>query len=289
MHPSQVLAKLKQGRTAFGTSLHLTDPSLFEMAGAMGLDAIWLDLEHHATSDSKAQELIRAARAGGPTDMVVRIGKGEFMRMGRVLEAGAHGIMYPRCESRQEAAEVVRWSKFAPVGERGFDGAGADSDYMAHPMEEYLRRADANTFTIVQVEDERSLAHCEEIIAVPGIDMLMLGPADFSILIGKPGDFSHPRVIDAQRRVAAAASEAGKHWAATSVSMEHARQLVRMGASLIFNGADIVFVHRGLAALRETFGQLESPHATNGALPVAAPKIQPVTCAGSGDGSTSEI
>jgi 4-hydroxy-2-oxoheptanedioate aldolase len=274
MYQSKVLDKLKHGKVAFGTCLHLPEPAIFEMTAALSFDAIWLDLEHHAPSVVQAQELIRAARAGGPVDIVVRPGKGEFMRMGRLLEAGAHGIMYPRCESPEEAAEVVRWAKFAPIGERGFDGAGADSDYMAHSMGEYLRRANSNTFIIVQVEDQRSVERCDQLIQVPGVDMLMLGPADLSVLIGRPGEIDHPTIVDAQRRVAAAAKAAGKHWASTSTSIDHARKLVQMGASLVFNGADIVFVRRGLTSLLESFAQIAANPELNGATTTGATKIQ---------------
>lgn len=262
MNSSKVLEQLGRGRTAFGTCLHFTDPAVYEMTASLGLDAIWLDLEHHAVSDAQAGELIRAARAGGPTDVVVRPGKGEFARAARLLEVGAHGIMYPRCQSPEEAAELVRWTKFAPVGERGFDGANADSDYMARPMVDYLKLANANTFIIVQVEDEPSVARCEEIIAVDGVDMLMLGPADMTVLSGRPGTFDHPSLAEAFRRVASAAKAAGKHWASTSMSLDHARQLAEMGASLVFHGADIVMVRREMTAIRDALCRASAGPAT---------------------------
>jgi 4-hydroxy-2-oxoheptanedioate aldolase len=272
MHPSKVRERLARGETAFGTSLQFTDPAVFEMTASLGFDAIWLDMEHHSVTDAQAAELVRAARAGGPTDVVIRPGKGEFMRMARLFEAGAHGVMYPRCESAAEAAEVVRWAKFAPIGERGFDGAGADGEYMSHPMVDYLRRANANTFVIVQVEDERSIARCEELIAVEGVDMLMLGPADLTVLSGRPGEFDHSSIRDAFRRIAAAAKAAGKSWASTSMSLDHAKQLVQMGAELVFHGADIVFVRRGLIAVRDA---LRGPAGA-----AAAPALEGVSCAG---------
>ncbi len=256
MNTSIVLDKLAQHKTAFGTSLHLTDPALFEMASSLGLDAIWLDLEHHAPSDQQASELIRAARAGGQTDIVVRPAKGEFARMARLLEAGAHGVMYPRCESPEEAAEVVRWAKFAPLGQRGFDGAGADSDYMSHSMIDYLQRANANTFVIIQVEDERAVERCDEIIRVEGVDMLMLGPADFSILSGRPGEFSHSSVEHARSRIAEVARAAGKQWASTSGSISDARQLAEMGAGLVFCGNDLVLLRREIIAMRDEFSAM---------------------------------
>jgi 4-hydroxy-2-oxoheptanedioate aldolase len=258
MKPSIVLEKIRHSQTAFGTALQFIDGAVFEMTALMGFDAIWLDLEHHSPSDQQAQELIRAARAGGPTDIVVRPGKGEFARMARLLESGARGVMYPRCESAAEAAEVVRWGKFAPIGERGFDGAGADGEYLSHPMTKYLEHANASTFIIAQVEDERSLARSDEIIRVPGIDMLMLGPADLTVLTGNPGQFRHPTILEAQQRVASSARAAGKHWASTAASIEHAAELKNLGASLIFHGADILFVRRGLATVKEAFDRIAS-------------------------------
>ena len=288
MYPSTVLRKIASGQTAYGTSLQFVDPAVFEMTASLGFDAIWLDLEHHSLSDHQGAELIRAARAGGPTDVVIRPGKGEFMRMARLLEAGAHGVMYPRCETPAEAAEVVRWAKFAPIGERGFDGAGADGDYMSHPMQDYLKRANANTFIIIQVEDQRAIDRCEEMLATPGVDMLMLGPADLSVLSGHPGVVEKTKVAPASQRVADAAKKTGKSWASTSFSLEHVLKLTQMGAGLVFHGADIVFVRRGLAALRDSLQKLapggeassQSAAATNGAA---------VTCAGGASGTTPGV
>jgi 4-hydroxy-2-oxoheptanedioate aldolase len=107
----------------------------------------------------------------------------------------------------------------------------------------------------LQVEDERAVARADELIRVDGVDMLMLGPADMSVLIERPGQFDHPKIVEAQRRVSEAASAAGKHWAATSISLDHARQLVRMGAGLVFHGADIAYVRRGMVSAREALGQ----------------------------------
>ena len=116
MRTSRIKAKLSKNLPVLLTTLHYSDPSIFEMASLMGFDGIWLDLEHHHHSVATAEQLLRAARVG-TSDVMVRPAKGEFMRMGRLLEAGAQGIMYPRCESAEEAAELVRWAKFAPQGE----------------------------------------------------------------------------------------------------------------------------------------------------------------------------
>ena len=254
MRASRVLEKVRRGEPSLGVALHLTDPSVFEMAGLMGFDAIWMDMEHHFYGVETAGAAMRAARVGG-ADIVARPAKGECSRMARMLEAGATGIMYPRCDSAEEAAEVVKWAKFAPLGRRGFDGSGPDVPYMLTPMADYLRRANEETFVIIQLEDPAAVERAEEIAAVPGVDMLMLGPADYSILSGIPGEFGHPSVTAAFGTISRAAKKAGKHWAATCGSVDQARTMIEMGARLVFHGCDIVFVKNGLDQVREVFGR----------------------------------
>ncbi|HVJ67771.1 MAG TPA: aldolase/citrate lyase family protein [Caulifigura sp.] len=253
MKPSRVLSKIRRGERALGVCLHLTDPSVYEMTSLLGFDAIWMDLEHHGYSVETAGHLMRAARIGG-TDIVARPGKGEFMRLSRLLEMGASGIMYPRCDSAAEAAEVVRWARFAPIGQRGFDGAGADARFSLTPMTSYLEQANRETFVLIQVEHPTAVEQAEEILSVPGVDMIMLGPADFTVLTGIPGQFTHPTVLAAFERIAKAAKKTGKHWAATCGSLEQAAKLTEMGCSLIFHGCDLIFVRQGLERIKEQFG-----------------------------------
>ena len=176
----------------------------------MAFDCIWMDLEHHSYSLETANSLIRAARIG-TSDIVARPGKGEFMRMGRLLEAGATGIMYPRCSNAEEAREIVKWSKFYPEGERGFDGSGPDNPFRFLSPSEYVKKANEETFIIAQLEEQKAVDQADEIINVPGIDGLMLGPADFSILSDIPGDIEHDLVYKAMGKIANAAK---KRWQA---------------------------------------------------------------------------
>ena len=251
---SKILAKVRRGQVALSTCLHLTDPSVYELTSLLGFDGIWMDMEHHGYSLETAGHLMRAARVGG-TDIVARPGKGEFMRMARMLEMGATGIMYPRCDGPEEAREVVRWAKFAPLGQRGFDGSGADVPYVLTPMKDYVRLANEQTFVLIQMEEPSAIERADEIAAVPGVDMLMLGPADFSVLTGIPGQFDHPSVAGAIEKIARAAKKHGKHWAATCGTPEQAKRMVDMGCRLLFHGADIVWVKNGLEQIKRSFGE----------------------------------
>ncbi len=255
VRPSKIKAKLRRNEPVLLTTLHLFDPSLYEMTSLMGFDGIWLDLEHHGTSVETALTLLRAARVGS-ADVMVRPAKGEFMRLGRILEAGAQGIMYPRCADAAEAREVVAWSKFAPVGKRGVDGGNPDMPYCSMPLTDYLRAANEQTFVVIQIEDQQALANAGAIAAVPGVDVLFFGPGDFSILSGIPGQFDHPLVHQAIGAIADAAQKAGKHWGMPSPSVDRTRQLLDLGARFLCHGADIIFVKNGLEEMQRNFAPL---------------------------------
>jgi 4-hydroxy-2-oxoheptanedioate aldolase len=252
---SRAKEKLRRGEPVLVTCCHLIDPSVYELVSLLGFDAIWLDLEHHATSDETATALMRAARVG-TADIIARPAKGEFMRMGRLLEAGAQGIMYPRCESAEEAKELVRWAKFAPQGERGVDGANGDNPYCSMPMPAYLRAANENTLLVVQIESPAAVAQAEAIARVPGIDVLMLGPGDLSVIAGIPYQFDHPVITGAYRSLAAAAKSAGKWWGTVSGGPEHTQMLLELGAKFICHGCDLIMVKQGMELIQQRYASL---------------------------------
>ena len=126
MRKSVVKGKLGRNEPVLLTSLLLNAPALYELVSLMGFHGVWMDLEHHPTSAETAEALMRASRVGN-TDILARPAKGEMMRLGRLLEAGATGILYPRCSNAAEAEAVVRAAKFYPWGERGYDGSNPDT------------------------------------------------------------------------------------------------------------------------------------------------------------------
>jgi len=250
MRPSRVRQRWAADRPAFCTTVHLTDPSVAELVSAMGFDCIWIDLEHHGTSVESASHMMRAARVGG-ADVMARPGKGEHMRMGRLLEAGAHGILSPRCESAAEAAEVARWARFAPAGERGFDGGNADNRFAADPPADYIRQANAEVWLAVQIESPAAAAQARAIAEVDGVDLLFFGPADYSILDGRPAELASASTEQAALGVCREARAAGKRFGTLCFDADHARRMVDAGASLICLGSDITLLRSGFAALRD--------------------------------------
>ncbi len=267
MRRSVIKSKLNRNQPVLLTQLHFTDPSVFELTSLMGFDGIWMDLEHHGYSVQHAAAMMRAARIGN-ADIMARAAKGEFARAARLFEAGAQGIMYPRCDNAAEAAEVVKWTKFPPIGKRGFDGGNPDMPYCTMPMDQYIKAANDETFIVIQIEEQDALQNAEQIAEVEGVDLIFLGPADFSVLSGFPGQFDHPLMLDALKRVAAAAQKAGKHWGTPGFSPEHIKRLLDMGARMICYGADLLILKNGLEQVQQDLAPLgftfDSKIATDG-------------------------
>lgn len=255
MRQSRIKAKLARDEPVLITCLHFGDSALFEMTSLMGFDGIWVDMEHHGISLERVTSLMAAARVGS-SDIVVRPAKAEYLRMGRMLEVGAHAIMYPQCDTAEEAAEVVHWCKFPPLGRRGCDAANADVPYLSMPIAEYTEQANQETVIIIQIETAAALENVEQIAAVEGVDVLMLGPADMSLQLGIPGEIQHPKIIEATERVANAAIQCGKHWGRPVGSPEEAQKYMDMKGRFICSGADIVTIKLAHEALQAQYAAL---------------------------------
>ena len=240
MRISKVKQTWKNGGLALGTLVKSIDPVHTEVLSQMGFDFLWYDLEHSDKSVETFAGLCRAARVGD-ADVLARPARWETMRMGRMLEAGAHGIMYPRCETVEEARKVIRWSKFAPLGERGFDGGSADNNFGSYPADDYTQKANEETWILIQIESPSALPHVREIAEIEGVDGIFFGPGDFSLLSGIPGQIKDVEVLKAAEQVAKDTLAAGKVFGTLVFDQDHSKFMQDAGAQLLIHGADILF------------------------------------------------
>ena len=237
MRKSRVLRQMRNGKVATCVKLNLSDPRNAEIAAMCGFDCIWIDLEHVPNDMSSVESAVRAAKIYD-VDTLTRVSKGCYSDMVRPLEGDSTGIMVPHLMSLEEAKKIVYYTKFHPIGRRPLDGGNADGAYCLVSAEDYIREANEERFTVVQIEDPEPLSELEEICALPGIDMIFFGPADFSQGIGAPNS-NDPRIDEARRLVAKTARKHGK-FAGTVGSAANFDELVAMGYTFISTGADVV-------------------------------------------------
>jgi len=243
MRKSRVLRKMRNGEVAVCTKLNLNCTSNVELAAMSGVDCVWICMEHVPTDYQYVEEAVRAAKIYD-CDVLTRVAKGSYNDFIRPLEADSTGIMVPHLMSLKEAREIVYYTKFHPIGRRPLDGGNADGKFCLVNALDYMKQANEERFVIVQIEDPEPMEELEAICALPGIDMIFFGPADYSQGIGAPCQFDDPRIDEARRRIAETARKHGK-FAGTVGSPGNFDRLVSLGHNFISVGADVVHLAEG--------------------------------------------
>jgi 2-dehydro-3-deoxyglucarate aldolase/4-hydroxy-2-oxoheptanedioate aldolase len=247
----QLLADGKNVRM-FGVG-QLYHPKLIEIIGEHGgFDALWLDSEHAGLGMKEFEIATLAAKAYG-LDNFVRMPATDYAVVMRALEAGAGGVMVSMVHSPTDVEQAVRWAKFWPRGERGMNGGNRDGRFGLMPLAEYVVKANSETFVGVQIETAGALASVAEIARVPDVDLLFVGPADVSQVMGVPGDFENPKCLNAIERIARACAEAGKPWGIVPRGPEYAERMRAWGCRMFVVGFDIHAFHAGIRSVKERY------------------------------------
>ena len=240
MRKSRVLRKMRNGEVATCTKLNFCDPRCAEIAAMADFDCIWIDMEHVPNDYSFIENAVRAAKIYD-VDTLTRVPNGSYSDLIRPLEADSTAIMVPHCMSLENAKRVVYYTKFHPVGRRPLDGGNADGKFCMVNENDYIKQANEERFNVIQIEDPEPMAELEEICALPGLDMIFFGPADFSQGAGVPNQFNSKEVMEAKELVAKTARKYGK-FAGTTGGVGNFDSLVDMGYTFISTGADVVGV-----------------------------------------------
>lgn len=209
MQTNKAKAKLEAGEVVFGSEIMFPSADVVEILAFAGLDFIYMDMEHSATTHESLAHMIRACEIGGSTPLV-RIPEsvpGEYPGVIlRVLDLGAMGVIVPHVDTREEAQAVVDAVKYAPAGRRGMFDVGRQTGYGTRmSAQEYVARANEETLVVLMIESTEGLANVEEILSVEGVDVVQIGSSDLSASMGFRGDLAAPDVVSAIDRIVAAA------------------------------------------------------------------------------------
>lgn len=178
-----------------------TNPSITILAKNAGLDFLFYDGEHGMYTYETLHDLILMGNAVGIPSIVrvPQLAKGD---VSRALDCGATAVMVPMMENGEQAKQLVQWSKYPPIGNRSYSG-GANTNYKGSGNHKCnMDELNESVITIAQIETELGVEHVEEILSVEGIDAAIVGPADLAISLGIPGEYLHPKEIEAIDKVA---------------------------------------------------------------------------------------
>ena len=241
-----------------GTFLNTGSPATVEMAGFSGLDWVLIDCEHGQGGYETMAHQIRAAGVT-PAAPIVRIAANDTPSFKRVLDLGAAGVMVPWIKNAEDAANAVAAMRYPPQGIRGVAGTPRATSYGLNAAE-YLRDANKNLLTAIQIERLEALDNIDAIAAIDGVDVLFIGPMDLSVSLGHPGQWNHPKQREAYQKVADAAKNSGK---AAGILLAGADQLddmaaiVEMGFTFIASGSDGALVVQGFKAIAAALNGLK--------------------------------
>ena len=226
----------------------------FSMAGmwpalaSTGLDFAVIDMEHSAFSYRDVGTLLSGARSTS-LPALVRVPELSKNAIGRVLDLGADGVIVPHVGSGQEAADLVRYAKFAPLGSRNVafgcphDGYGSTTRSLA----DFAAAANANTACVAMIENHEGVTAASDICRTPGIDAIWMGFADLSHSLGALGDYDASSFRDAEQRALTACGEAGVPVGVVAASVEQAIEQIDRGYRVIAVGTDLSVLQHGVA------------------------------------------
>lgn len=248
--------RLRAGEVLLGTGVALTDPQASD-ALADSVDFLWIDQEHAPMGFESLRGHLLAARARRRA-MVVRVTGSETAFIKPVLDAGAPGIVVPQVASVAEVEAVVADCRYPTTGRRGF-GPLVASDYGRLGGGDYPGLANRSVFVSVMIERMEAVEAIDAIVAVPGLDSIVLGPYDLSGSLGRLGNVEHPDVVAAMERAIAAARKRGLPvGSGMPVDPDYALLQARRGVQWLQIGGDITHLMRAvddtMAAVRSRLG-----------------------------------
>ena len=201
MRVNKTRERLSQGETVFGCGLQCyRSAEIPRTFAAAGFDYVFIDMEHGAYNLETVQDMIASSNIAGITP-IVRVGEVAYSLVARLLDSGAQGIILPRVEDPRVLEEALSWMRFPPVGKRGYGVNPTMIDYESRGFPEIIEHQNRNTLAVCQFETRLAMERAGELLAVKGLDIVMVGPADLSIALGIPGQFDNPLLISTVDRL----------------------------------------------------------------------------------------
>jgi 2-keto-3-deoxy-L-rhamnonate aldolase RhmA len=255
MRENTVKRRLAQGGLVLGTFvMEFATPGLARIVAAAGADFVMLDMEHSGWSFETVKQQIANARGADIVPIVNPRGGHRFADHELLLDLGAQGLMVPQVETAEQAAAIVRGTRYPPAGTRGAAFGVAHDDYRADEVPATMRNANAESLIVVKIETARGVGNIDAIVSVPGIDVALIGHTDLSLSLGHPLQLDHPDFTAALDRVLEACRRHGKAAGCVAGDVATGRAWIAKGFRLVAYSGDIWLLagalRTGLAQLR---------------------------------------
>ena len=251
---SALKEKIASGQPVIGTFVGTADPLMARLFAQLGFDFIIIDTEHHAINNETLQQMLLYFE-GTKTCPIVRVPWHEPAWTKWALDFGAEGIMFPNVINAAAAQQAVSNCKYPPDGSRGFFPKNASNFLM--DLADYLQDINERILVWTQIEHIQAVENLDQILQVPGIDALYIGPADLSLSMGILGKYDDPRYLETVETIFSKAKRAGVpvayHLYEDSPEFVHK---IRHGVQIYSYGMDWLFAQQAATAYLKNFREL---------------------------------
>ena len=259
MRKNHVLQQIRQGQPSIGLWVQSQSVHIARIIAAQGwFDWLVLDMEHSPVDLSTASMMLAtiADVSGGSCTPLARIVDGSMAHVKQALDSGAHGVIIPMINTAQEAADVVRFARYPSLGDRGAGGVTPHFGFGTTSQIEYIQHVNDEILVGLQIETPAAVENIEAITAVPGIDLIFVGPFDLQISLGLPPALwsDEPLFTAAVDKVMAACKQHGIPCGTFAPDAESAAARLADGFSFVPLGTDISQLLGGLSAQRHQLG-----------------------------------
>ncbi|TQM01643.1 HpcH/HpaI aldolase family protein [Pseudonocardia kunmingensis] len=245
---SRLLTSVQQGRPVVGISHVIQDESVTETLRDVALDFLFIDFQHIAITIETLQRTLIALQ---PTELsvLVRPPSNDTVAIGQILDAGADGVIVPMVNTADDAIRAVAAVRYPPEGNRSWGPRRAQRIHGG--PEQYARHANDNVVVIIQVETEEAVKNLDDILAVPGLSGVMVGPADLAISMGHLHDRTNPRVRDTMQSVMDRCRQRGVPFGYFAASAEDGAYWIERGGLIVTCSSDTAFVAQGVTQISD--------------------------------------
>lgn len=250
-------ARLQSGDVLLaGILTEYARPSLVKLYCQAGFDFLYLEYEHGSFSPPALADTVLCARDNG-LPVIAKTPQLERAEVARLLECGVVGIQLPRTESRAQVETLRSFLKFPPAGSRAVAPGYGNSDYIQPASwKKWMEDQDAETLLVVHIETKIGYDRAAEIISTPGVDMVYVGPGDFSIEMGRPGEYDHPDVSRPMTELLGLCSRHGIPFGTTASGAEAAGAWIKKGARFFETADELSFIFEGASKLVREYRKL---------------------------------
>ena len=233
MRENKVKTLLAAGEVVCGAGLTIMSPALIELIGLAGFDYVILDEQHGWMNPETVADMIRASENAGLTPMV-RVPEIHSPTVGKFLDLGAQGIVFPNVNNADDAKRAVASVRYEPFGTRGSCPTVRAADYSMSDWLEHYEASNRDIFTLLLIETRAGFDNLETILGVDGIDSMLLGPFDLSSSLGIPGQVDHPEVVSRLRRAQNLLRRSGVTICAWSLEIDSVVRAAEDGARMFW-------------------------------------------------------